>query len=63
MIKITKSEWHKWFAWYPCWFWRQDKNEKIFVWLEYIGRKEVMGYWFPFYIYDPLMFRELIGGE
>jgi hypothetical protein len=48
-----ETEWHSWFAWYPKSITNRKTGETVTVWWEYMGRKKVMGYWFPSYIYNP----------
>ena len=42
MIKITKSEWHKWFAWYPCWLMIEElrlRNDRLRATLKMVTSK------------------------
>jgi hypothetical protein len=48
-----KTEWHQWFAWYPKSITNRHTSETITIWWEYMARKQVMGHWFPFYVYNP----------
>jgi hypothetical protein len=48
-----EHEWHRWFAWYPKTIVNQATNEKVTVWWEHIARREIMGNFFPYYIYNP----------
>lgn len=48
-----KTEWHSWFAWYPKSITNGKTSETVTVWLEYMARKQVMGTWFPYYVYNP----------
>jgi hypothetical protein len=48
-----KPQWHRWFAWYPKTIVNRVTNEKITIWWEHIARKEIMGNYFPYYIYNP----------
>jgi hypothetical protein len=48
-----KHKWHRWFAWYPKALVNQVTNQKITIWWEHIARKEIMGNYFPYYIYNP----------
>jgi len=39
-LKYTrKSEWHKWFAWYPVTIKLTEEKRKVKIWLETIERK------------------------
>jgi len=48
-----KHEWHRWFAWYPKTIINQATNQEITIWWEHIARKEIMGHYWPYYIYNP----------
>ena len=34
---LKKEKWHKWFAWYPVWIFRDDA--KYLTWFKFIMRK------------------------
>jgi hypothetical protein len=48
-----KCEWHSWFAWYPKSITNGQTGETVTVWLEHMARKQIMGNWFPYYVYNP----------
>ena len=49
----NKHKWHRWFAWWPITITNQATNADITIWWEHIARKEIMGNYFPEYIYNP----------
>lgn len=48
-----KHNWHRWFAWYPKTIRNNETGEEITIWWKYIARKEIMGNYWPYYVYNP----------